>query len=104
VCNAFELFQPKDRSHLVSCVLVLKPLGVTNFFKLHSDTELIDISKEYMATGPTKHILEDAQQGSKKGKVDDSKEPKVQGALILQSLLCLNEPHCMMVTERWVRR
>jgi nucleolar protein 9 len=81
VCNAFELFQPKDRSHLVSCVLVLKPLG------------------EYMATGLTKHILEDAQQGSKKGKVDDSKEPKVQGALILQSLLRLNEPHCMMVTE-----
>ncbi|KAG2151818.1 armadillo-type protein [Suillus cothurnatus] len=81
VCNAFELFQPKDRSHLVSCVLVLKPLG------------------EYMATELTKHILEDAQQGSKKGKVDDSKEPKVQGALILQSLLRLNEPHCMMVTE-----
>ncbi|KAG1753166.1 armadillo-type protein [Suillus lakei] len=83
VCNAFELFEPKDRSHLVSCVLVLKPL------------------REYMATGPTKHNSEDAQQISKQGNVDDSKEPKVQGALILQSLLRLNEPHCLMVTERW---
>ncbi|KAG1803393.1 armadillo-type protein [Suillus subaureus] len=81
VCNAFELVQPKDRSHLVSCVLVLKPL------------------REYMATEPTKHISEDARQSSEKGKVDNSKEPKVQGALILQSLLRLNEPHCMMVTE-----
>ncbi|KAG1780420.1 armadillo-type protein [Suillus placidus] len=81
VCNTFELFQPKDRSHLVSCVLVLKPL------------------REYMAAGPTKHSSEDAQQSSKKGNIDDSKEPKVQGALILQSLLRLNEPHCTMVTE-----
>lgn len=81
VCNMFELFQPKDRSHLVACVLVLKPL------------------REYMATGRTKHSSEDAQKSSNKGNVDDSKEPKVQGALILQSLLRLNEPHCMMVTE-----
>jgi nucleolar protein 9 len=103
VCNTFELFQPKDRSHLVSCVLVLKPLRVTVCL-IYNDIELMDISKEYMATGRTKHSSEDAQQSSNKGNVDDSKEPKVQGALILQSLLRLNEPHCMMVTERWVRR
>ncbi|KAG2053480.1 ARM repeat-containing protein [Suillus hirtellus] len=81
VCNAFQLFQPKDRSHLVSCVLVLKPF------------------QEYLATGLTKCSSEDTQQSSKKGNVDDSKEPKIQGALILQSLLRLNEPHCTMVTE-----
>ncbi|KAG1836483.1 armadillo-type protein [Suillus tomentosus] len=81
VCNAFQLFQPKDRSHLVSCVLVLKPF------------------QEYLATRLTKCSSEDTQQSSKKGNVDDSKEPKIQGALILQSLLRLNEPHCTMVTE-----
>ncbi|KAG0698851.1 armadillo-type protein [Suillus ampliporus] len=81
VCNAFELFEAKDRSHLVPCVLVLKPL------------------REYMTTRSTKHSSEDAQKTSNKGNVDKSKESKVQGALILQSLLRLMEPHCMMVTE-----
>ncbi|KAG2148028.1 armadillo-type protein [Suillus clintonianus] len=81
VCSTFELLEPKDRNHLVSCVLVLKPL------------------REYMAPGPTKHSSEDAQKSSKKGNMDDSKESKVQGALILQSLLRLSEPHCMIVTE-----
>ncbi|KAG1739843.1 armadillo-type protein [Suillus paluster] len=81
VCDAFELVEPRDRNRLVSCVLVLKPL------------------REYMATGSTKHGSEDPQKNSKKGNMDTSKEPKVQGALILQSLLRLSEPHCMIVTE-----
>lgn len=38
-------------------------------------------------------------KAQKNGKMDDSKEPKIQGALVLQSLLRLSEPHCMMVTE-----
>jgi len=62
----------------VPCVLVLKPL------------------RECTGTASKKHNSEGVQQRSKGDSMDD---PKVQGALILQSLLRLNEPHCMIVTE-----
>jgi nucleolar protein 9 len=32
---------------------------------------------------------------------DDLLEPKVQGAILLQSLLRLNEPHNLLVTDRY---
>jgi len=80
----------------VPCVLVLKPLRVTNF-PLAYAIKLMDISKECTGTVFTKHSSEAAQQLSKGDNVNDS---KVQGALILQSLLRLNEPHCMIVAER----
>jgi nucleolar protein 9 len=60
----------------------------------------MDISKECTGTTSAKHNSEDAHQRSKGDSMEDS---KVQGALILQSLLRLNEPHCMIVTERWVK-
>lgn len=35
------------------------------------------------------------------GEADDQREPKVQGALILQSLMRLDEPHCSIVVDRF---
>ena len=35
---------------------------------------------------------------------DDPLEPTVQGAILLQSLLRLDEPHNLLVTERYARR
>jgi hypothetical protein len=35
--------------------------------------------------------------------MDDPLEPTVQGAILLQSLLRLDEPHNLLVTERYAR-
>ncbi|KAI6128416.1 armadillo-type protein [Pisolithus croceorrhizus] len=88
VCEAvftgFGLFDPETRTKLVPCVLVLKGL------------------KEYEALPPAGDESQDVNGSKKSHRKKDApnpREPTIQGALILQSLLKLPEPHCITVVD-----
>ncbi|KAF9224354.1 ARM repeat-containing protein [Gyrodon lividus] len=75
VFAAVEISSPEDREKLVPCLLLLKTLG---------------------------EVLPDTDRKTKlgrKGEVENPRAPKIQGALILQSLLRLKEPHCSIAVD-----
>ncbi|KAG6328391.1 hypothetical protein ID866_10698, partial [Astraeus odoratus] len=83
VFTTFGLSNPESRLKLVPCVLVLKNL------------------EEYEALPPAEEVQEVSTSKKlhhKKG-AQNPREPTVQGALILQSLLKFPEPHCMAVVD-----
>ncbi|KAI6035570.1 armadillo-type protein [Pisolithus orientalis] len=88
VCEAvftgFGLSDLGVRTKLVPCALVLKNL------------------KEYEELPLTEEGLREASDGKKPRRKKDApnpREPTVQGALLLQSLLKLPEPHCLTVVD-----
>ncbi|KZP05871.1 ARM repeat-containing protein [Athelia psychrophila] len=88
ICTAFELETPEDYNMFVPCVMILKPLSQY---------------RSILAMVPsTPHNGQDDQDRHSKGRTDSSDnplEPKVQGALLLQSMLLLHEPHNELVTN-----
>ncbi|KAG9317134.1 armadillo-type protein [Chiua virens] len=80
---AVEISDSDDRNNLVPCILLLKSLEEYQALPAPGERPL--------DTGHKKH--------SSKGNSDNSREPKIQGALILQSLLRLEEPHCSIVID-----
>ncbi|KAI6046465.1 armadillo-type protein [Pisolithus marmoratus] len=84
VFTGFGLSDLGTRTKLVPCVLVLKNL------------------KDYEALPSTEDGLQEASDNKKPHRKQDPtnpREPTVQGALILQSLLKLPEPHCLTVVD-----
>ncbi|KAI6033881.1 armadillo-type protein [Pisolithus microcarpus] len=88
VCEAvftgFGLFVPESRTKLVPCVLVLKSL------------------EEYEAlpsAGDESQEVNGRKKSHRKKDAPNPREPTVQGALVLQSLLKLPEPHCLTVVD-----
>ncbi|KAH7888091.1 armadillo-type protein [Phlebopus sp. FC_14] len=84
VFTALELPDLERRSKLVPCALALKSL------------------QEYMEMLSSQQLPQDVEHKKKPGRKtesEDPREPKVQGALILQSLLRLAEPHCSVVVD-----
>ncbi|KAF7978355.1 hypothetical protein HWV62_1005 [Athelia sp. TMB] len=103
LCTAFELETPEDRDMFVSTVMVLKPLNVG---AIHVSYAYIDSysAKQYRAilsaaqSAPEGGQEDHPHQGrGRNGKSDDPLEPTVQGALLLQSMLLLQEPHNELV-------
>ncbi|EPQ59516.1 ARM repeat-containing protein [Gloeophyllum trabeum ATCC 11539] len=95
VCKAFDLHSAEDRKLIVPCILHMLPL------------------KEYKRSEPSP-INEEQQQGeaksSKKARSrkfagdapkgeERTREPKIQGALLLQSILHLPSPHNELVLD-----
>ncbi|EGO01542.1 hypothetical protein SERLA73DRAFT_176882 [Serpula lacrymans var. lacrymans S7.3] len=78
VCAAFGLTDLEQRNLVVPCVLYLMPL------------------QEYLPWSAQK---EPAEPQNKANKNPNSKEPNVQGALLLQSLLRLSEPQNQLVID-----
>ncbi|KAF8845591.1 ARM repeat-containing protein [Paxillus ammoniavirescens] len=81
---AVGISSPEHRKELVPCVLLLKSL------------------EEYQALPPAGEFLADKdskKKSGRKGEAENPREPKIQGALILQSLLRLKEPHCSIVVD-----
>jgi len=74
VSTAFQTQTPEERNLLVPCMLRLQTL------------------QDYKAAGAT-------SKGEGRRAPNDPHEPKVQGAVLLQSLLRLPEPHYQLVTE-----
>ncbi|KAL4082064.1 armadillo-type protein [Scleroderma yunnanense] len=84
IFTAFGLSSPETQTRLVPCVLILKTL------------------KEYIALSTAEKVLQETIGVKKmrhKKVTPNSREPTMQGALILQSLLNLPEPHCMVVVD-----
>lgn len=64
----------------------------------------LEIREEYQAMLASEAVPHaDRMKHDRKGQVDNQREPRIQGALILQSLLRLNEPHCSIVADRFAR-
>ncbi|KAF8075978.1 armadillo-type protein [Lyophyllum atratum] len=87
ICNAvysaFDLVTPEDRALLVPCVLHLLPLQEY---------------KAALAAQPAstpQHIP--SKRHGRQGAPSDMMEPKVQGSILLQSLLRLSDPHNQIV-------
>ncbi|KAF8121342.1 armadillo-type protein [Boletus edulis] len=82
VLTGVGISSSESSDNLVSCLLSMKSL------------------EEYQAT-PTSEAMpvKDHKKHDRKGQADDQREPKIQGALILQSLLRLDEPHCSIVID-----
>ncbi|KAG6375081.1 hypothetical protein JVT61DRAFT_3866 [Boletus reticuloceps] len=60
----------------------------------------LQILKEYQVTSASEAMPDkDHKKHGRKGQADDQREPRIQGALILQSLLRLDEPHCSIVVD-----
>ncbi|KAF8556263.1 ARM repeat-containing protein [Imleria badia] len=81
VFTAVEISSSDSRDNLVPCLLFLKSLEECQ----------ISASEAIPDTDHKKH--------GRKGQADNQREPKIQGALILQSLLKLDEPHCSIVVD-----
>ncbi|KAH7930051.1 ARM repeat-containing protein [Leucogyrophana mollusca] len=80
---AFELSDSECRKHLVSCVMVLLPLQ--DYLLLPSPEQQVQ----------TEHV----KKPHRKVANENPREPKVQGALLLQSLIRLSEPHNQLVLD-----
>ncbi|KAG9219045.1 hypothetical protein CCMSSC00406_0001455 [Pleurotus cornucopiae] len=78
---AFGLTTPEQKRALVSCVICLLPIS--------------DYEETLKRTSTEKH----ADNNKKSPNKNDPLEPKVQGALLLQSSLRLPEPHCRLVLD-----
>ncbi|KAF9246872.1 armadillo-type protein [Melanogaster broomeanus] len=92
VFAAVEISSPENRNKLVPCVLLLKSLETTISWFL----------KEYQALPPAEVSTTDTDRKKKSGRkaeTENPREQKIQGALILQSLLRLKEPHCSIVVD-----
>ncbi|KAH7916121.1 armadillo-type protein [Hygrophoropsis aurantiaca] len=84
VCAAFEVTDPQNRKYLVHCLMLLHPL------------------QEYLSLPPPNQKdgeAENAKKMHRKMAAADPRAPKVQGALLLQSLLRLHEPHNHLVID-----
>lgn len=91
------------QSKLVPCVLVLKSYLVKH--NCSSNNVFSLLVKDYQALPPPEESSAVAARGKRsgqKGEAPNPREPKVQGALILQSLLRLKEPYCLPVVDRFV--
>ncbi|KAI9575034.1 armadillo-type protein [Boletus coccyginus] len=82
VLTSVEISSPGNRDNLVPCLLLLKSL------------------EEYRAI-PASEALPNMihKKYRRSDQADNRREPKIQGALILQSLLRLDEPHCLIVVD-----
>ncbi|KAA1466051.1 ARM repeat-containing protein [Dentipellis sp. KUC8613] len=89
ICAAFELATPDDRKLLVPCVLRLKTLQEYN--------DAVAAAAKKAATAQPEEPAEPSKRRYRKDTDEDPLEPKVAGALLLQSLLRLPDPHNQLV-------
>jgi nucleolar protein 9 len=99
----------EDRNLLVPCVMILKPLQASSLhIPARKCYELYQQQYQSItASGPMQaQDRLDKKAHSKKGRENTAEgplEPTVQGAVLLQSLLRLNEPHNQLVLDRQAR-
>ncbi|KII96011.1 hypothetical protein PLICRDRAFT_34962 [Plicaturopsis crispa FD-325 SS-3] len=92
VFSAFDLATTEDRALLVPAVMALKPLEEYNSAKSAQEKEKV----EPEAQAEARHQHPDRRHATGAA---DPLEPKTQGAVLLQSLLRLAEPHNQVVTN-----
>ncbi|KZW04403.1 ARM repeat-containing protein [Exidia glandulosa HHB12029] len=90
VCSAFDLTEDEDKPLIVQCVLRMKTPFYRDARKRASKEEEHEDNSEDRPAKRRKHNHHDAS---------DPLEPRIQGALLLQSLLHLREPHQRLVAD-----
>ena len=105
VVTAFELDSVEDKSLVVPCILRLKPLPVSPLdyacesqltFKHHQDYQ-----KAVKLASQAEDKQGEEEPRHKRRKTEDPLEPKVPGAVLLQSMLRLPSPHNDIVLHRY---
>ncbi|TFY55659.1 hypothetical protein EVG20_g9240 [Dentipellis fragilis] len=92
ICSAFELATPEDRKLFVPCVLRLKTL--------QEYQDAVATAAKKAAAAQPEETAEPSRRRYRKDTDEDPLEPKVAGALLLQSLLRLPDPHNQLVLSR----
>ncbi|KAF8583989.1 ARM repeat-containing protein [Ramaria rubella] len=99
ICSMFELTSTTERTSFLHCVLRLKNVTVCHTLS----NEYRNALTQVLTTGKGDHDVTNESQHSGRGTIykheQDLLEPKIQGSLLLQSVLRLHEPHNNIILE-----
>ncbi|OSD01821.1 ARM repeat-containing protein [Trametes coccinea BRFM310] len=85
IATAFDLSSDEDKKLFVPCILRLKPLA--------------EYKRAVEAARKAAEEPQDEEPKHKRRKTEDPLEPSIQGAVLLQSMLCLPSPHVNIVLD-----